>query len=103
MWFKNPNKLLAGGNSDVVVHETKKDPDEPGSPLAKSPSLLDEFLAEETREKRIAAELEERPVFTTGEVLLIRGGFFKVAHLTEKRMYLDFQGEAGEILKANER
>lgn len=65
----------------------------------REPSLLDEIIEETKRHAAIEEQLREKPIFTTGEVLLIRGGFFKVHSLTGERMTLDFQGEAGQVLK----
>jgi len=72
---------------------------EAGLTVPPASPALEEILAEARRNADIEDQLREQPIFTTGEVLLIRGGFFKVKAVTEKRLYLDFEGEAGQILK----
>ena len=64
-----------------------------------TPSPLDEVLLESNREKEIEEALEEACVFTQGEILLIRGGFFKVRAHSGSRLYLDFVGFAKDVLK----
>jgi hypothetical protein len=66
------------------------------------PKLVSEILAEEARQRDIDQQLEEVCAFTAGEILLIRGGFFKVHAHAGKRLYLDFQGFAKDVLKRPE-
>ncbi len=61
--------------------------------------LLRQQLNEEARQREIDEQLAEECVFTVGDILLIRGGFFKVNAQSGKRLYLDFQGLAKDILK----
>lgn len=129
-WFKNQNKLSAGGNSNVVVQESgvkQKDPDEPGSPsaenilpvdpplksemgpdqrtsgdrqtssgaaeqnrvMAAAPSPLDELLEERLRHAELERQLAEKPIFEIGEVVLLKGTFWRVKAITSGRLYLD--------------
>jgi hypothetical protein len=62
-------------------------------------SELDELLSEHQRENEIREQMAEESSFTVGEILLIRGCFFRITALTEGRMYLQHQGKASELLK----
>ncbi len=62
-------------------------------------SELDKLLAEHKREKEIREQMQEESSFTVGEILLIRGCFFRITALTEGRMYLTHVGKASEVLK----
>jgi hypothetical protein len=62
-------------------------------------SELDELLSEHRRENEIREQMAEESSFTVGEILLIRGCFFRITALTEGRMYLTNVGKASELLK----
>lgn len=62
-------------------------------------SELDELLSEHQRENEIREQMAEESSFTVGEILLIRGVFFRITALTEGRMYLTHVGKASELLK----
>jgi len=85
-------KRLKSGTSDTA-------PNVPPAGAVIPCGSIAEVLAEARRNAAIEEQLREQPIFTTGEVLLIRGGFFRVKALSEGRMWLTFEGEAGQMLK----
>ena len=88
-----------GGDATCSEQKRLKSGTSESAPNVQSAGALEEILAEAKRNAQIEEQIREQPIFTTGEVLLIRGGFFRVHALTQKRLYLTFLGEAGQILK----
>ena len=62
-------------------------------------SELDDVLESGRKQAEMEEQLRETCVFTAGELLLIRGGFFRVKATTEKRLYLDFVAYATDVIK----
>ena len=90
---------MKGGDATWSAEVQSKTALSDTAPNVQPAGAVEEILVEARRNALIEEQIREQPIFTTGEVLLIRGGFFKVKAVTEKRLYLDFQGEAGQLMK----
>ena len=58
-----------------------------------TPTMLDELLEEEARHNQITQDLGKDCRLFPGEIVVIRGGVFRVHAVTQQRVYLDFVGQ----------
>ena len=108
-WYKKPTELegrdatcsepkrLKSGTSEAGVTVQSPTPAPPviGSGLFREAEIAsgaafdEQIKAEAEKDYQVAQALAERPIFTTGEIIFVKGAWFKVHAITDKRLYLN--------------